>query len=52
MRAHRRENTNPHPLEPAVLKAFEERSHHDGTSLGLYLAGSQPNRATAQTEKK
>lgn len=29
-----------HPLEPVVFKAFAERPHHDGTSLGYYLAGA------------
>jgi hypothetical protein len=31
--------TTPHPLEPLVIKAFEGRAHHDGTSLGCFLAG-------------
>jgi hypothetical protein len=32
--------TKPYPLEALVLKAFEERAHHDGTSRGSFLAGA------------
>lgn len=28
----------PHPLEAFVMKAFDQQGHHDGTSLGMYLA--------------
>jgi hypothetical protein len=30
----------PHPLEPLVLRAFDDRACHDGTSLGYFLAGA------------
>jgi hypothetical protein len=33
-------NTEPHPLESIVWKAFAKRDHQDASSLGYFFAGA------------
>jgi hypothetical protein len=33
-------NNKPHPLQGVAMAAFAERSAHDATSLGYFLAGA------------
>jgi hypothetical protein len=40
-----------HPLEPVVWKAFAERDHHDGSSLGYFMGGAAERHAYAEVAR-